>query len=256
MSDTAPLTELRLERLTWREIAEALDAGYTSVILACGAIEQHGPHLPLFVDAEHAERLALEVANRLRGTLVAPTIRIGHSPHHMAFAGTLSLSRPTLEAVYRDCCVSLAKHGFRKVLCFSAHGGNFAPLKAMQPGLEAAVAPNCRVFVFSDFDRFLETWRDVVEEHTGKGAAVGGHADVAETSVLATMHPDLVRWDKLEPGLTGGLNSDVVQDALARGFDAVTPNGVLGDPRGANADLGRECIAAVADMLADYFRDV
>jgi creatinine amidohydrolase len=256
VSDEAPPPNLQLELLTWREIKAAIAAGYTTVILPCGAIEQHGPHLPLFVDAEHAERLAVEVASRLGRTLVAPTIRIGYSPHHLAFAGTLSLSRSTFAAVYRDCCVSLARHGFRKILCFSAHGGNFAPLREMQPDLARAVAPDCRVEVFSDFDRFLETWRDVVEKRTGKGSFVGGHSDIAETSVLAAMHPDLVRWDRLEPGLTGGLNSSVVQDALARGFDAVTPNGVLGDPTGANADLGRECIAAMADMLADYFRGV
>jgi len=249
-----PPVELRLERMTWPEIRAALEAGYRSVVLPSGAIEQHGPHLPLLVDADHADRLALEVAGRLGHVLVAPCIRIGHSPHHLAFSGTLSLGAATFESVYRDCCTSLAHHGFRRIYCFSAHGGNFAPLEDMGGRLKAAVGSECEVIVFADLDAFLGTWRDVVEKRAGLGAAVGGHADVAETSVLAALHPELVRWSRVQVGRTGGLDPDFLQEALARGFDAFTPNGVLGDPHGASAELGEACIQAVADLLADYFR--
>jgi creatinine amidohydrolase len=80
--------DLLLERLTSPEVRAAIDAGYTTVVVACGAVEQHGPHLPLCMDAEHGAALAEEVARRLGDALVAPPIRIGCSEHHMRFAGS------------------------------------------------------------------------------------------------------------------------------------------------------------------------
>ena len=111
-----------LEKMTFGEIQTAIAEGRHDVVVPCGAVEQHGRHLPLDVDAVHADRLALEVAERLGTALVAPTIRVGVSPHHMAFPGTISLRPETFEAVYSDYCRSLAAHGFRTILCFSGHG--------------------------------------------------------------------------------------------------------------------------------------
>ncbi len=84
---------LLLEEMTWPEVEEAIASGYTSVVVAAGAVEQHGPHLPLLVDAARGDRLAIEVAERLGSALVAPTIRVGCSEHHMGFPGTLKLTR-------------------------------------------------------------------------------------------------------------------------------------------------------------------
>ena len=93
---------LLLEELTSPEVKRALQDGYTTVVVAVGAVEQHGPHLPLLVDAVRGDRLALEVAHRLGDALVAPTIRVGCSEHHMAFPGTLSIRQQTLEALCTD----------------------------------------------------------------------------------------------------------------------------------------------------------
>ncbi len=71
-----PHDELFLERMTSPDIAAALAAGKTTIIVPAGAVEQHGPHLPLLVDAEYGTRLGMEVAQRLGNALVAPTIRI------------------------------------------------------------------------------------------------------------------------------------------------------------------------------------
>ena len=68
---------LLLEELTWPEVGQAIEGGFTTVLVAVGAVEQHGPHLPLLVDAARGDRLALEVARRLGQSLVAPTIRVG-----------------------------------------------------------------------------------------------------------------------------------------------------------------------------------
>jgi creatinine amidohydrolase len=248
--------ELRLERLTWPDVEAALARGVRTAVLPCGAIEQHGPHLPLRVDAEHAAALGVEVARRLGDALVAPVVRVGCSDHHMDFPGTLSLRRETFEAVHVDLCHALAHHGFTRVCCFSAHGGNFGPLADIAGRLDEAAGPGCRVDVFSDLMRFLGVWRDVLEEAgPGLGARVGGHADVAESSIALALAPEEVHPERAEPGVLAGLDPALVERTIREGFRATTPNGVLGDPTGMDAALGRRLIESMAEMLAEHFRD-
>ena len=247
--------ELRLERLTWPEVEAALARGVRTAVLPCGAIEQHGPHLPLRVDAEHAAALGLEVARRLGNALVAPVVRVGCSDHHLDFPGTLSLRRETFEAIHVDLCRSLARHGFVRVCCFSAHGGNFAPLADMAERLDEAAGHDCRVEIFSDLMRFMGVWRDAVEEAgAGWGSRVGGHADVAESSITLALAPEDVRAERAERGVLTGLDPVVMERTFREGFRATTPNGVLGDPAGMDAVLGRRLIERMADMLAEHFR--
>ena len=242
---------LLLDEMTWPEVAGALTDGWTTAVVAVGAVEQHGPHLPLQVDAARGDRLALEVADRLDKALVAPTIRVGCSEHHMGFPGTISLRRATLEAVCLDYCVSLARHGFETVCLVPSHGGNFGPLKDMLDDLNRAVAPGCRVLAYTDLNGFLEVWqaavRDVAAELEGR---VGGHADIAESSEMLCIRPDLVRQELAEEGYMGGFSEDLLDRIFRDGFRSVTPNGILGDARGMSAEIGERCIARVADAIA------
>src|ERR1700744_471536 len=139
MSKSDESAALHLDRMTFEDVARAVAGGFDTIIIPCGAIEQHGPHLPLSMDADHADALAVAVATLVGHTLIAPTIRVGCSKHHMAFAGTISLQEETYTAICRDYCVSLAKHGFKRIFLFSAHVGNFNALRAMLPALRAAV---------------------------------------------------------------------------------------------------------------------
>jgi creatinine amidohydrolase len=246
--------ELEMERLRSPEFAERVAKGWTTVVFACGAVEQHGPHLPLFVDAEHGTRLAVEVARRLDETFVAPTVRIGCSEHHMTFPGTISVQSETLEAVCHDYCVSLVRHGIRRICIIPSHGGNFAPLAIMLPRLRAAVAPDCEIVTFDDLMGLADLWRRVIEDQLGHGDRVGAHADIAETSIMKALHPDLVRDDLAEPGYTEPLSSEVVERLMSEGMAAVSRNGILGDARGATAGAGEACIAALADWIAEGFR--
>ena len=227
----------------------------TTAIVPCGAVEQHGPHLPLFVDAEHGTKLGEEVARRLGNALVAPTIRIGCSEHHMGFAGTISLRDSTFRAICGDYCVSLARHGFRVIYLFPSHGGNFRPLAEAVDELNSLVVPQCRVVVFTDIIGMLETWRRVVEQETGLGDRVGGHADIAESSVMLRLHPELVEQAHAEAGYAPEITEDVIGRIIREGFKSVTANGILGDARGMSERIGERCIAEVADLLARHFRD-
>ena len=105
---------VELDRLTWPEVKAAIETGRDTVVIAFGATEQHGPHLPLATDALLGDHLARVIADRL-DAFVAPTVRLGCSEHHLAFPGTLSLSVTTFHGVVADLVRSLARGGFRRV---------------------------------------------------------------------------------------------------------------------------------------------
>lgn len=243
--------ELHLERMSWPEVERALEDGWRSVVVAVGATEQHGPHLPLLVDAERGTRLAEGVARRLGQTLVAPTIRVGCSEHHMAFPGTLSLRRDTLAAVCRDYCTSLARHGFRRIFLVPSHGGNFGPLRHALDGLDEAAGPDCEVRAYLDLDGFLEVWRSAARDVLGLAGRVGGHADVAESSEMLVLRPDLVRPERAVAGYVGDVSGEVLDRLFETGIQALSENGVLGDARGLDAALGRACLERTADAVAE-----
>ena len=247
------MDSLFLERLTSPQVAAALEQGKTTIVVPCGAVEQHGPHLPLFVDAEHGTRLGAEVAQRLGNALVAPTIRIGCSEHHMSFPGTISLEETTFRAVCRDYCVSLSRHGFSTICMLPTHGGNFRPLSDMLDDLNEAVRPQSIVRAFTDLMGMIDAWRHAVQEESGLGARVGGHADIAESSIMLSLHPELVEVDRAQEGYLPGVDESVVERIIRDGFHTVTPTGILGDARGMTEAIGERCISVAADLLAGFF---
>ncbi|MEX2526137.1 MAG: creatininase family protein [Gemmatimonadota bacterium] len=247
---------LLLEHLTWPEVEMAITRGMVTVVVPVGSVEQHGPHLPLMVDAERGTALGLRVARHLGDALVAPTIRVGCSDHHMDFAGTISLQLETLEAVCRDYAVSLASHGFLNICFLPSHGGNFQPLKEMLPRLRRAVKkkrPEAVVMAYTDLLGIVSVWRFVVEQEVGLGSRVGGHADIAETSELMHLHPGLLRHRRVEAGKVGELTQEVIDQIFEKGFRAVAPTGILGDARGSEGELGEKLLDATARTIAEAF---
>jgi len=253
MTTTAPDGNIRLELMTFEDVERALANGFRTILIPCGAIEQHGPHLPLCMDADHAEALALVVAQRLGHTLVAPSIRVGCSSHHMAFSGTISLRNETFEAICHDYCVSLAQHGFDRMLIFSGHIGNFPSLQDMLPRLNKAVAGRGKVEVFADSGAWLSRWQAAVAEAGGDPARVGGHADIAETSLVMKLRPGSVRSERVEPGRVGILSQEELALMWKGGIASVSRNGILGDPRGSSATIGERCLDGIADLLVSAF---
>jgi creatinine amidohydrolase len=244
--------ELRIERLTSVEIVEAIAAGTRTAILPLGAIEQHGPHLPLSVDSDHADALALRIAQELGGALVLPTIRVGYSPHHLSFAGTLSVRPSTLEAICLDYCSSLAAHGFTRVILFSGHIGNYPIMREFEPRLAAALAPSLQVIVYRDGAAILNAWRESAESIAGLGSHVGGHADVAETSVMLVLHPERVRATQAVAGYRGPVNETLLNRMFVEGIAAISPNGILGDPAGMSEAIGLAAFDAVTNLIVEY----
>ena len=245
---------LHLQELSWPQVGAAIEAGYRTAIFAVGATEQHGPQLPLLVDAEIGTDLAHRVAVKLGSTLVAPTIRVGCSEHHMRFAGTLTVREETLEALVTDYCTSLERHGFNEILLIPSHGGNFAPLQSMLPRLRAALDGATRVEAFHDLEGLVACWRRAIDAAGGPSENVGGHADIAESSILLTLTPHLVDESKAEAGYKGDTTAETFRRILADGLHTVTPNGILGDARGMTAELGERCQEAASELIQASFR--
>src|SRR5919202_3298011 len=121
-------------KLLWAEMTrdearEAFDEG-AMVVLPTGSTEQHGPHLPVFVDSfavTHIARAAAERAAKDVPVIVAPTMHYGVSHHHMAYAGTMSLtSQAYIEAV-KELVRCLHPHGARRGGLFQRGGGDQKP---------------------------------------------------------------------------------------------------------------------------------
>lgn len=228
------MSAIELDRLTWPEVRAEQTAGRDTVVIAFGATEQHGPHLPLATDALIGDHLAFLVAERL-GAFLAPTVRIGCSEHHLAFPGTLSLSEATFHEVVADIVRSLARGGFGRVVLLPTHGGNFRPLACALELL--GPIPGLRISALTDLNALFRIAALGVEEHDVPLGEGGVHAGEWETSMLMAIHPELVRLDSAEPGFTG--DPQVAVEAIfGGGIHTVAENGVIGDPARSNAAHG------------------
>ncbi|NIO00722.1 MAG: creatininase family protein [Candidatus Latescibacteria bacterium] len=242
--------KVTLQDMTWREISEALDRGFDTVIIMVGSIEQHGPHLPISTDTLIADELAIRMARKLGNALAAPTIRPGCSDHHMSLPGTISLRPEVLLDLLRDYCRCLARHGFKKIILASSHGGNFAPLETFTPVLVREF-PQLRFIHYGDLKGFMEVYQQEVAKLGLEPEKAGGHACIGETSEILFLKPEVVRTDCFEPGYIGSLKGQLSR-VLRDGIQVITKNGVLGDPRGATSEFGEAILEGVATHLAEW----
>lgn len=240
-------SELTAEQLRAKAAADAI------VVLPVGSIEQHGPHLPVGVDAILCERICQAAAERVVGNevVVAPTLWCGMAEHHIAFGGTFTFDIPTYRAVLLCLLKSLEHHGFRRAVIVNGHSGNMSALQAFLP--DFARETNLRVraaMYFSAADRAAMT---VLEDTTGT------HANEFETSMMMALAPELVKHDRLQDAY-GGQESErqgapiLRRTARHRSFKDKTDSGVVGDARRANAEKGsvlvEECVKSLAGMLS------
>lgn len=245
----------RLADLTWPEVRAALAAGWDTVVIAAGSIEQHGPHLPLLTDTLLGDGLAGATVARLDRAIQGPTIPLGCSEHHMAFPGTLTLEKDTFIAVAQDYARSLARHGFRTVCFVPSHGGNFGPLREAVDALGGRIGAT-RVAAFDDLGGFLDALYASQLPFDVTPARAGAHAGNAETALVLELRPDLARPELAEEGYVGDFGPAQQALVFREGMPALTPNGILGDARGADAERGAAALDALADLLAAWVRRV
>ncbi|SDS80520.1 creatininase family protein [Microlunatus soli] len=227
------------------------------VVLPVGAQEQHGPGMAMCTDTVRAEGVASRVVEGLAGRAVlAPALPYGVSPHHVAFAGTMSLTAATFQTMINELIDSLYDAGWRKILIITGHGGNAPALSVvaqdqlqLHPELWLAWSP------ITALAKPEIAQLDVTSVH--------GHSGQAETAQMQFLAPELVRDAELQPGttevsqLTGRarLSRSTLGPKLAVGFDSYH-QGVLGDPRQVTAEDGKLIIDAVVDKITRFAQEM
>jgi creatinine amidohydrolase len=174
-----------LRELDWQGIQAYLERD-DRLIFPIGSVEQHGPIGVFGTDYLVPEAIAAEVAERTE-TIAAPAMCYGMSQHHMAFPGTMSLRPGTMILVVRDILVSLARHGFQRILILNGHGGNIAPT-------QSAIAETCNTHTDLKI-KFFCWWekdeiRSLIEEMFGDDE--GSHGTPSEISQVMYLHPGIV----------------------------------------------------------------
>jgi len=241
--------------LTWRQ-ARARIKKMDVALLPVGAVEQHGPHLPLDTDAFDADYLARRVAEACSDPkpLVLPPIAYGVSYHHADFTGTVGISNDTLAKMIYEIGMSVSRNGIRKLVMINGHGGN-------SPALNYAaqmINRDARIFVCVDtgetsdvdIDKIIETPNDV-------------HAGEIETSTGLAVRPQLVKMDQAKKHIPK-FSSRYLDFTSKRGVlwyaytRKISPSGVMGDPTKASAAKGERIweimIAHLVSLIEDLKR--
>ena len=247
-----------LEEMTWEEVGKELK--HTDlVIFAVGAIEEHGPHLPLgsdnFQGMEMSRRIVAKFAAGGIYAVAGPPIPFGVSLEQMEFPGTISLTPPTLLSVIKEVCNSLIKHGFRKIVLLVSHDGNLGvTYTAVQ---ELSQQPNVRILLIN-FLPFLRKHYNKILKSKG-----GGHAGEGETArVLATI-PELVHMDRAQvtnPNEGEKLEGDEPVHFGGGIFDThpgikeQTSIGSFGDPTVATVETGEKCYDVIVDTSCQIIK--
>lgn len=238
--------------LTNPEATRAKDDG-ALLILPVGAVEQHGDGLPLNTDNLRADYVADAVAERLTGrAFVLPPVPYGVSPHHSSFAGTVSLPPRLFIEVVTTIVHQLAAAGWTRLLVVTGHGGNVASLGVIQQDLLGS-HPGFH-FAFSPVSALAKNTHKSMER-----SAVTGHSGESETAQVLAIDADAVDTPHLNPGALTlddlGPRARLSRSkppAIAVRFEEYAPNGVLGDPRTATIDQGKQILAEIVDTLVDY----
>ncbi len=252
-----------MEEMTWREIKQAVQDGRDTAILVAASVEQHGPHLPTATDTLIGYALAEGVAKKMGNALVAPVLRPALSRHHIDFPGTITLRMKTFVKVLEETCLSLHHHGFKRVVLFVSHGGNSDALNAFIPSIAKKVAPDMRLLVVYPVEKNVKSLQEFLAKKGITRQKAGVHAGYSETSVMLFLRRDLVAMDKARPGLT---DEDFYQpenigrskiSSFIHGVKSQSENGILGDPTGANPEVGREIFEQkVNDILEEIQSDL
>jgi creatinine amidohydrolase len=241
---TSDVTVPQLLNMTWPEVKAEIEAG-TPIVLPVGAIEQHGPHLPLGTDSFIPLHLAKETAARHRMVVAPPLMyaawsrpRSGGGRH---FPGSVGLPGRVLEQVIRHVVEDWLRQGFRRVFVLNGH---FENAWSVLEGIEQAIAD------YRDSSRVLlvNWWEQVGPDDVMRifGDSFPGweteHASITETAMLEAFAPEMVRTNLKADG---GAERKVSYDIFPAPPDILWPNGIGFSALPANPETG----TALLDML-------
>ena len=230
----------KFEYLNWQEIESIAKDKRSTVIWPFGAVEQHGPHLPLATDSIFVDEIISEVLKLIpsgQPIKKLPTQYLGFSPEHKGFDGTISLSSELITLMIKEVGMQLADMGFKRLILINAHGGQISLLSTAARELRS-FAPNLSVFPC-----FL--WKGVDglgDLLTKKEIENGLHASLAETSLMMALKSELVGDERP----CDGIESQIPEGWSLEGnapmawlTEDLSKSGVIGDSKGSNVELGK-----------------
>lgn len=237
-----------LMSLTWTAVRD-LPAGRTVAVLPAGAVEAHGPHLPLGTDVIIAEAMARAGAERLsaRGLIVVllPALTFAPAPFASAFAGTVNTPADATTTMVTGVARSLSAHGVRVTAIANAHHDP-AHVQALRTAVDTASGEGISL-VFPDLTR--RRWAERLTDEFRSGAC---HAGRYEGSIVLAERPDLVRSDVMTKLAA---NPRSLVDAIRRGdatFEAAGgADAYFGFPAEATAGEGRAVIETLGQILEE-----
>lgn len=221
-----------LDELTWREVARAIVRD-PRLILPVGALEQHGPHLPLGTNTFIAAQVASDLSEDL-GILRAPTFAYGVGlPQNHPFSGTAALRRKTFHRAVNELLASWEDHGFREFVIVTAH--------RYEPHVDALLMALTTESLTTVVDLYAIDVSDIIEV-----SPEAEHAGEVETSLLLHLAPDRVRTGMIADYL-------LAPGALRRYVRGRVPTpppsseGAVGRPSRASAETGRRIYERYVD---------
>jgi creatinine amidohydrolase len=240
--------------LTRAELAD--QAGEALVVVPVGAVEQHGPDLPVGTDlfiVEHlADRAAELIANDVP-VVLTPAQPFGSSHHHLPFGGTMSLSSSSFLGAVEDLVRSLVESGFRTIFLLNSHGGNDELLQVVARD----VSLQCDADVGAA-SYWTIAWEALVGLGADQGGELPGHAGAFEASLMLLIRPELV--GQAQRDVRGGDQRFPARERyrleLHGSWQSI--DGYTDEPRNADAERGRAwleaTLEAVAAAMLDFYR--
>ena len=254
------LKEYRYEKLTWPEINDAIDLGKVCIV-PCGAVEQHGAHLPLDVDMVCPSGIARGAGQLIpESMLVLPTVCYGYTGHVMDFPGTINNHYSHFIDHVLDITKSLAYHGFKKIMLLNGHGSNMPNLDLVARRTNLETDAECILGAWWNLltvdPKFLPRWRQ------SKFPGGCSHACELETSLYLYLDGDHVRKDRIKSGVIS-FNEEqspfnwvdlfgAGPATLVSWTSSYSDTGVLGDAELATPEKGREAYEEAVKQLARF----
>jgi creatinine amidohydrolase len=242
---------VQLQEMSWPAVGAV--SKDTPIVVPIAAVEQHGPHLPVFTDSMLLGEVVRRAAELLRDRVVwTPLLWLGNSHHHLDFAGTLSAAPRTYLDLLGDLIDNLVVHGFRRVVLLNGHGGNIVP------GQQAVFEARQRYRQRDDLLLLATTyWLLGGKPHQVDPTLTQDrmqHACEWETSMILHLAPNLVGdLSQLEPVPAG-----VAFDPGTRGWITKERSrlGYIGDPRRATALKGQTLFGVFSQDLVTFLERV
>jgi len=242
---------------------DQLDASRAVAVIPLGATEQHGPHLPLSVDALIVDTIVQRAVGQLSESdpvLVLPTQNVGLSTEHIAFKGTLTWSPELVMRTWIELGECVARSGVKKLLFFNAHGGHHGLMDVVARELRQ----RAQMIVYSSSWYQLPMQASVRALFSDEEHRFGVHAGAIETSMMLSIAPLNVKPAQFQNFASRSKERASHYAILGNGQSAkfgwhaqdYNPQGAMGDATHASAEKGEQLLQQAAGGLSQLLGEL